>query len=221
MIELVVFDMIGTTVEASPRIPEAFREALRVAGIELSDADIVSVRGKSKREAISELLQRNGKAAELETPVYYAFQACLLDCYREGPVLPIAGAEDTLRWCRDHGIDVALTTGFDRSVASLLLSHLGWTQAVDTVVCNDEVDHGRPAPDLIVTAMTRLGHADVTRVASVGDTTADLEAGANAGTGLNVGVWSGAHERERLARAPHTVLLASVAALPALLAGHG
>jgi phosphonatase-like hydrolase len=219
MTDLVVFDMIGTTVEASPRIPEAFREAYRVAGIELSDADISSIRGKSKRAAIRELLERHGQPAECESPVYETFKAFLLDCYRDGPVNPVAGAESTFRWCGDHDINVALTTGFDRTVADLLVSHLGWSDIIDTLVCNDEVAQGRPAPDLIITAMRRLSHIDVSRVASVGDTVFDLEAGANAGTGVNVGVLSGAHTRAQLLAAPHTALIDSVADLPQLLSG--
>ena len=219
MIDLVVFDMIGTTVEASPRIPEAFREAYRVAGIELADADIASVRGKSKRQAIEELLARHARQPELAEPVYEAFQSYLLDCYRDGPVNPVPGAEETFGWLNRHGIDVALTTGFDRPVADLLIGHLGWTGVADTTVCNDEVKSGRPAPDLIMAAMERLNHIDVARVASVGDTISDLEAGANAGTGINIGVLSGAHSREQLEAAPHTALIGSVAELPEFLSG--
>jgi phosphonatase-like hydrolase len=138
--------------------------------------------------------------------------------YREGEVHAIAGSEATFRWCREQGIQVALTTGFDRAIVQLIMEKLGWVEAVDAVVCNDDVAHGRPAPDLILTAMRRLGHSDVSRVASVGDTISDLEAGANAGTGLNIGVLSGAHSREQLLAAPHSSLIDSVADLPAVLA---
>lgn len=67
--------------------------------------------------------------------------------------------------------------------------------------------------------MRRVQVADVARVASVGDTVSDLEARANAQTGLNIGVLSGAHSRKQLAAVPHTALIASVAGLPALLQG--
>jgi len=53
--ELFVFDMIGTTIEPSDAIPEAFRSALCSAGLQLSDDEITAVRGKSKREATAEL----------------------------------------------------------------------------------------------------------------------------------------------------------------------
>jgi phosphoglycolate phosphatase-like HAD superfamily hydrolase len=82
------------------------------------------------------------------------------------------------------------------------------------VVCGDDVARGRPAPDLIVRAMAATGTADASVVANVGDTTMDLEAGHAAGVRWNVGVTSGAHDRARLERAPHTHLIASVADLP-------
>ena len=215
-VDLVVFDMVGTTVQSSNAVPQAFAKALSAAGVALDSDDIAAVRGKSKRDAIAELLAGQGHVDE----VYAAFKSLLKDACREQPVLPVAGAAETFIWCRDRGIDVALTTGFDRDLAMLLLDQLGWQQEVDTVVCNDDVDNGRPAPDLILAAMRRLGHADVARVACVGDTVSDLKAGANAGAAWNIGVLSGAHSRDQLQGLPHTVLIDSVADLPqALMAG--
>ncbi len=65
--------------------------------------------------------------------------------------------------------------------------------------------------------MEATGIHRVSRVATVGDTALDLQAGDNAGVGLNIGVLSGAHRREQLERAPHSHLLPGVGALPDLL----
>ena len=75
---------------------------------------------------------------------------------------------------------------------------------------------GRPAPYLIHRAMEAAGATSVHRVMNGGDTELDLRAGWNAGVAWNVGVTSGAHDRERLERAPHTHLLDSVEHLPSL-----
>lgn len=217
-VDLVVFDMVGTTVEASPKIPEAFRTSFADSGIELTPDDVVSIRGRSKRQAIAELLaNQRPDSPQLANRIYDAFKSYLLDCYRNRPVAAIAGAEATFQWCQRNDIGIALTTGFDRELAMLLVNRLGWDVIVDTIVCNDDVTQGRPAPDLIMTAMERQQQIDVLRVASVGDTVSDLEAGANAGTGINVGVLSGAHTRQQLSSKPHTALIDSVADLPALL----
>ena len=109
---------------------------------------------------------------------------------------------------------MALTTGFDRDIATLLLSLLGWTaDTIDAVVCGDDVANGRPAPDLIRLAMKLTGVHDPLQVANVGDTTLDLESAARAGVRWNIGVLSGAHAREALERAPHTEIIQSVADL--------
>ena len=218
--ELVVLDMIGTTVQTSKKIPDAFKRAFEKDGIHLSDADVSAVRGKSKRQAIHELLVNHGGedlATRRSSSVYAEFKNLLLDCYREAPVNAIQGTPDLFSWSHNNDIRVALTTGFDRDLAELILSRLEWTTMVDALVCNDDVDAGRPAPDMILAAMRQSRCADVACVASVGDTVSDLEAGANAGTRWNIGVLSGAHTREQLSTAPHTALIDSIAELPELL----
>ncbi len=115
------------------------------------------------------------------------------------------GAVSLIQDLRARGIKVALTTGFDRDITTLLLSSLGWTRhTVDAVVCGDDVPNGRPAPDLILLAMKLTAVDDPAQVANVGDTTLDLESAARAGVKWNIGVLSGAHPREALERAPHT-----------------
>lgn len=217
--DLVVFDMIGTTVQSTDRVPEAFAWAFDEQGISLSGADIDSVRGRSKNEAIHELLVRNSGidfADKHADDVYQLFKERLLNCYREGEVTEVEGAEATFDWCRGSNVKIALTTGFDRELAGLLVEKLAWAGRIDTLICNDDVKSGRPAPDLILCAMRRLDCLEAARIASVGDTVSDLEAGANAGTRWNIGVLSGAHSLQQLEGASHTAILDSVADLPAV-----
>jgi phosphonatase-like hydrolase len=115
------------------------------------------------------------------------------------------------------GIRVALNSGFDRAIVDVILAVTGWPDGlVDAVVCGDEVPAGRPSPFMIFRAMERTGVADASRVAVVGDTRLDLEAGANAGVACRIGVLTGAHDRATLERAPHTHLLESVGVVPDL-----
>src|SRR5262245_8389554 len=118
---------------------------------------------------------------------------------------------------RERKIKVALTTGFDRTSTDRVLAMVGWKSGVaDVVVCADDVKAGRPAPYLIYHAMELTGVIDVASVAAVGDTVADLQAGANAGVGLNVAVLTGAHKKEQLEQQPHHHIIESIRELPAL-----
>ena len=81
-VDLVVFDMIGTTIAASDKIPEAFERAFAAEGIALTPEDILSIRGRSKVDAIRELLaaHRDAIAANEKTQgVYDSFKRFLLD----------------------------------------------------------------------------------------------------------------------------------------------
>ena len=124
----------------------------------------------------------------------------------------IPGAEAAFQFLHECGVRVALNTGFDLATTDLLLSALKWADGiVDAIVCGDDVTQGRPAPYLIYRTMEVTGIYDVHRVAAIGDTTLDLQAGYNAGVGWNIGVLTGAHDRGSMESTPHTHLLKSVA----------
>src|SRR6267142_2575474 len=215
-VELVVFDMAGTTVVDDGQVPQAFTAALAEHGVAVGPSDIRDVRGASKRQAILDLLpkgrDREGKAER----VLASFREHLARLYK-GRVREIPGAAGVFEWLRGRGIRAALNTGFDRDTATMLLEALGWsTGTVDAIVCGDDVARGRPAPDMIFRCMELTGVAGADSVANVGDTVLDLQAGHNAGVRWNIGVLTGAHERALMAAQPHTHLLASVAELPEL-----
>jgi phosphonatase-like hydrolase len=218
-IELVVFDMAGTTVQDDGQVPDAFTAALAEYGVAVSPEAIRSLRGASKREAIIELLPEGAARAEQAERAYACFRDHLTRRYAD-TAREVPGAGDVFARLRGRGIRVALNTGFDRDTTQMLLAALGWmAHTVDAIVCGDEVPQGRPSPYLIFRCMEATGAVSVGRVANVGDTVLDLRAGHNAGVRFNVGVLSGAHGRDLLAAEPHTHLLASVADLPTLLAG--
>ena len=209
---LVIFDMAGTTVEDRGQVPTAFAETLAANNITFTADEIARVRGASKRQAIRSLIAP-ADAAQADR-IYAEFGANLSTVYAASGVRPVPGAESVMRELRARGIKVALTTGFDHNIVTLLLTTLGWMHdTVDAVVCGDDVPNGRPAPDMILLAMKLTGVESPSSVANVGDTTSDLESAARAGVRWNIGVLSGAHAREALERAPHTHIIQSVADL--------
>jgi phosphonatase-like hydrolase len=218
--ELIVFDMIGTTLAATDEVPAAFAHALTSAGMSISEGDLRRVRGLNKRDALRRLIgsisPERPETNALAERLYQTFAADLLERYQRRPPAAIAGAEDTLHWCRARGIATALTSGLPRDLAVFLLATLGWTSAlVPHVVTADDVEQGRPAPDLIHDALRRAGVRDPRAGRAAGDTPADLQAARAAGAGAIIGVLSGAAARHELAAEPHDALLASVADLPA------
>lgn len=221
-IKLIIFDLAGTVIEDAGQVPKAFTTALGNYGIEVAGDSIRGMRGASKREVIRLFVERQPDIKNTEVDarteeIYDSFRRTLAGLYEKDGVREIGGATETFTFLRDKGVRVALNTGFDRTITKLLLESMQWDgDLINAVACGDDVAQGRPAPDLIFKAMERSGVAGVDHVANVGDTVLDLQAGRNAGVRYNIGVLSGAHTKEQLEREPHTHLLSSVAALPAL-----
>jgi phosphonatase-like hydrolase len=226
MVELVVFDLAGTTVDDGDAVNASFRAALAARGIDADPGVVNAVMGLPKPEAIRILLEEVGRprgvvpAADTIGAIHEDFTSRMRHFYAVDPaVREIPGAAAAFATLRRAGVKVALNTGFFRPVAAALLTRLGWhtPAVVDADVTSDEVPRGRPHPDMIRHLMARLGVRDARRVAKVGDTKADLEEGTNAGCGLVIGVTTGSFTREQLRACPHTHLLNSVAEVPALL----
>jgi phosphonatase-like hydrolase len=213
-LKLVVFDLAGTTVKDNGEVAYAFTAALAEHNIEVTSERLRSLRGSSKREAVLRFIPEGPDRARHAEAVYASFREHLAERYRVEGIEPVEGAERIFQGLRAQGVRVALNTGFDRDITGLLLTALDWGERiVDAVVCSDDVMQGRPAPYLIFHAMEATGTISVQQVANVGDTVLDLKAGHNAGVRWNVGVLSGAHDRQLLEQAPHTHLLQSITEL--------
>src|SRR6266550_2026618 len=212
-IKLVVFDLAGTVIEDAGQVPAAFTAALKNHEIEVTSDSLREMRGASKREVIQRFVERQPGLSKADVPIrteeiYNSFRSTLAGMYEQDGVREIAGATETFTWLRGRGVQVALNTGFDRTITELLVNSMKWDgDLINVVVCGDDIEQGRPAPYLIFRAMELSGVTSVHQVANVGDTVLDLQAGHNAGVRHNIGVLSGAHTKEQLEREPHTHLL--------------
>jgi len=222
-IELVVFDMAGTTVNDEDSVSRCVRGALAAHGVTVTVADVNRVMGIPKPEALRILISESPRRASLIDQIdaiHRDFVARSIRFYQtDASAREISGSEQTFRALKQAGIKVALNTGFNRAITQTILDRLSWSGSplINATVCSDEVPRGRPCPDMIQELMRRLGIDDPAKVAKVGDTPADLQEGKNAGCGLIVGVTEGTHTREQLEPHPHTQLIASVSELPVIL----
>src|SRR5215468_3618282 len=170
-IKLVVFDIAGTIIEDHGEVIGAFARALMENGIPFTEDELKRWKGASKREVIRHFVTQADPNTEVEEKVetaYRSFRSELERCYRE-KLVPIAGALETFRWCRDRGMLLATTTGFYREISDLVLNETGWRDLFAANISSSDVRQGRPAPYLIFRAMEATGVHSVKQVMNVGD----------------------------------------------------
>ncbi len=211
-LQLVCFDMAGTTMIDSGLVLEAFRrtiEELGVAGEEAVRAEryVVTTMGQSKIEVFSALFDSRGEIAN------EAFERHFVEAAREFGVREIPGVRRVVTELRRLGFDVALTTGFSVATREALVHELEWTDLFRVRVSPEEAGRGRPAPDMLLQCLIRLEGEATNCLVVVGDTASDMQAGRRAGAGLCVGVLTGTDDAARLLEHGADVVIDSVADL--------
>ena len=221
--KLVVFDLAGTTVDGADQVPHFLQKALADYGVDIPFADANERMGLPKPVAIRELLEIHAlpptTTDDLVSRIHRRFVQDMTDYYQNSPdVKEKEGTSETFAFLKKHNIRVAVDTGFDRQITDAILERLCWRarNLIDTSVTSDEVENGRPHPDMILKAMQLTGIAEVTEVAKVGDTASDMQQGRSAGCRWVIGVTTGAYTAEELQKEPHTHLIQKLAELPAI-----
>ncbi|WP_443056342.1 phosphonatase-like hydrolase [Streptomyces sp. IBSBF 3136] len=223
-IHLVVLDMAGTTVADDGLVERAFAAAAAELGVAPGSAEhaehlsyVRATMGESKISVFRHLFGDEDRARRANA----TFEKAYGELVDDGLIAPVPGAREAIAELAGGGRTVVLTTGFARVTQDAILDALGWRDLVPLTLCPaDAGGRGRPYPDMVLEAFVRTkAAADVRQVAVVGDTSYDVLSGVRAGAGLVAGVRTGAHRDDAFRAAGATHVLASVADLPALLAG--
>ena len=224
-IQLVVFDMAGTTVSDRGNVAASFIDACKKYGYSVHEADVNQVMGFRKKEAIKMLLKKfypelENNFDETVERIHDSFISNMVSFYETDTDLrPLPHAEEVFAILQQRKIKVALNTGFTKSITTTIMRRIGWnkTDLIDHIISSDEVTEGRPHPYMIKTIMEVLAIDDVKRVAKVGDTQVDVQEGRNAGCGLVVSVTTGAYTREQLEQYHPDFIIDSLKELPGLI----
>lgn len=204
-ISLVVFDMAGTTVNEDNVVYKTLRDAVNSLGHDFDLETVLLIGGgKEKFQAVKDILAPvYDDPQKLETDAKAAFQYFLDHlkvAYANLKVTTYPGMEELFEYLRQQGVKVALNTGYNRETATSLVEKLNLQEGrdFDLLVTASDVSNSRPAPDMIILAMEKLGIQEAARVAKVGDSIIDIEEGKAAGCGLTLGITTGAQTKEQL-----------------------
>jgi phosphonatase-like hydrolase len=196
-VELICFDMAGTTVLDNGLVLEAFRRTIEDLDVPSDEADtaeayVIETMGQSKIEVFTALFGERAAVAN------EAFERNFVESAQVLGVSEIPGARSTVETLRDVGLQVALTTGFSPSTREALIDVLGWGDLFELRVSPADAGRGRPAPDMLWTCALKAQITAASSLMVVGDTASDMVAGLRAGAGYCVGVLSGNDDQARL-----------------------
>jgi phosphonatase-like hydrolase len=224
-VSLVCCDVVGAAAVDGNVLERAFAEAIATQGMVTGTAAYVRsmvqfdrTRGWSPADVMHSLFPGDEIRAQAAS---LAFERSFHAAVDRFGALPLPGANDAMDKLTAAGTRLCLLSCLSRPALSLIVERLGWWQRADLLLCADDVTRGFPCPDLILTAILRLGIGDVRDVAVVTASESGVLSARRAGARLVVGMLSGVHDAARLRRAGATHLLSDIGDLPDLVAANG
>lgn len=151
-----MFDFDGLILDTETPFYVSWKEIYRAAGLEVAPEEWAAILGKAADPpAAYEFLERH-LGLSVDRAAVRARRAA-----REAELLeyerPLPGVRELLGEAKAQNLSVAIASSSERSWVADHLARFALSGFFDAVVCAEDVEHTKPAPDLYLTALRRLG----------------------------------------------------------------
>ncbi len=178
MIVAVIFDMDGLLVDSEPAWYRARVDLAGEHGTIWTETDQIAMAGVHTDVWVDALYDKlEGKLSRQQ--VLDGIVGRMVGYYEAGEVPILPGADEALGACADR-FRVALASGSTTALIEACLAGAGWRDHFEALISSDEVEHGKPAPDVYLQLIARMG-LDPATTAVIEDSGAGIKAGKAAG----------------------------------------
>ncbi len=162
MIEAVVFDMDGVLIDAREWHYEALNRALRMFGFEIGRSEhLTSFDGLPTRRKLEMLSESHGLPRGLH-PVLGVLKQQFTEEFVVTRCHPTFRHRRAVASLRERGMRVGVASNSVRRSVDLMMERAGLAPMLDVVLSNEDVEKAKPAPDIYIEAMHRLGSSPST-----------------------------------------------------------
>lgn len=192
----VLFDVDGTLVDTNYLHTVAWWDAFVMAGATVPMAEIHRAIGMGSDQLLDHLLPADRDRSG-DSQIRAAHDALFSVHWPRLRALP--GAAGLVRECKRRGRTVALATSAGAPELRAMRAALAADDAIDEVTSAVDVEHSKPAPDIVEAALSKSGIKPADAV-FVGDTVWDVDACQRAGVTC-LAVLTGGFARDELTSA--------------------
>tara|TARA_B100000989_G_C19375776_1_gene399383 strand:+ start:34 stop:711 length:678 start_codon:yes stop_codon:yes gene_type:complete len=179
-LSLVLFDFDGTLCDSATTIVRQMRRACADIGMEAPAPELVRANIGLGVEHVAHLYTGNNPEKSAQLAVRYRALSAEEYMSSNAPLDSLYdGAGDALITLSDAGYLIGITTNKGRAGLTSLLERHELTSLLDVTVTPNETT-AKPAPDMVIEAMRRVG-VEKHRCVLVGDTRTDAGCARNAG----------------------------------------
>jgi beta-phosphoglucomutase family hydrolase len=155
LLSAVIFDMDGLMLDTEPLALVAWRQALGELGYTLSDEVGLQMLGRTTED--TRVILQQALAADLPFDrVFQRKRQVVGEHIAQHGVSAKAGLAELLTWLEGRRVATAVASSARREDVNYKLAQAGLTHHFDTIVTGDQVQNGKPAPDIFLMAAQQL-----------------------------------------------------------------
>ena len=184
----VLWDLDGTLADSRDYHWRSWQEAMGAEGVEVTEAQFLASFGQRNDAILPKWLGAGADPARIQRVGDFK-EVCYRRLVKSKGIAPLPGAAEWVRTLHGAGWWQAIASSAPRQNVEVMHSVLGFEGLIDTLVGAEDVERGKPAPDVFLEAARRLG-VPPDRCVVVEDAESGIEAARRAGMG-SVGVGDG------------------------------
>jgi beta-phosphoglucomutase len=209
----VIFDMDGVLVDSYKPHFESWRAMAHARGLEFTDADFAATFGRTSPDIIRQLWGgrfTDEQVAALDVEKEAAYREVIRRDFPE-----MEGVSDLITALHGAGFRIAIGSSAPRENVTVVHEYLRAGCLINTAISRADVREGKPAPDIFLTAASRMG-LEPGQCAVIEDAPVGLEAARRAG--MKAIAITGTADRAALVALADVVVDSMHELTPALLA---
>lgn len=156
MIKAIIFDMDGLMIDSERVTCECYKKYLAKMGLEITEEFYIQLLGRTAAACKEKFLKQYGEEFPYEDSVKTVHRMMAEQFLEEG--IPLKkGLKELLKYLKKNNYKTIVATSSERKRVDDILKNAGLTQYFDASICGDEVQNGKPHPEVFLKACEKLG----------------------------------------------------------------